>query len=111
MYKGKDEHMYRIDQSKGDSYTVNSRHINTFICIGKRGKRLEDHEKHIVDIDMPTLLSFSKNYISERIRAFKVAWEMPERKVLIDPYFLGIWLGDGYSDNVIICKPYKGERK
>lgn len=107
VYKGKDEHMYRIDQSKGDSYTVNSRHINTFICIGKRGKRLEDHEKHIVDIDMPTLLSFSKNYISERIRAFKVGWEMPERKVLIDPYFLGLWLGDGYSDNVIICKPYK----
>ena len=107
VYKGKDEHMYRIDQSKGDSYTVNSRHINTFICIGKRGKRLEDHEKHIVDIDMPTLLSFSKNYINERIRTFKVAWEMPERKVLIDPYFLGLWLGDGCSDNVIICKPYK----
>ena len=107
VYKGKDEHMYRIDQSKGDSYTVNSRHINTFICIGKRGKRLEDHEKHIVDIDMPTLLSFSKNYISERIRTFKVAWEMPERKVLIDPYFLGLWLGDGCSNNVIICKPYK----
>lgn len=106
-HRGKDDHMYRIDQSKGDSYTVNSRHTHTCICIGKRGKRLEDHEKHIVDIDMPTLLSFSNNYIRERIRTFKVAWEMPYRKVLIDPYFLGLWLGDGYTDNVIITKPYK----
>lgn len=106
-YRGKDEHMYRIDQSKGDSYTVNSRHINTVIKIGKRGRCLEEHEKHIVDVDMPTLLSYSKNYIRERIRTFKVAWEMPERNVLIEPYFLGIWLGDGYTNSLNICKPYK----
>ena len=106
-HRGRDKHMYRIDQSKGDSYTVNSKHIHTVIKIGKRGKCLEEHEKHIVDVDMPTLLSYSKNYIAERIRTFKVAWEMPERKVLIDPYFLGLWLGDGYSEKVVICKPYK----
>lgn len=106
-YRGKDEHMYRIDQSKGDSYTVNSRHTNTVIQIGKRGRCLEEHEKHIVDVDMPTLLSYSKNYIGERIRTFKVAWEMPYRKILIEPYFLGVWLGDGYSNKVAICKPYK----
>lgn len=105
--KGRDEHMYRIDQSKGDSYTVNSRHINTCIKIGKRGSCLEEHEKHIVDIDMPTLLSYSKNYVRERIRTFKVAWERPYKKVLIEPYFLGLWLGDGYTDKVVICKPYK----
>ena len=107
VYKGIDEHMYRIDQSKGDSYFVNSRHINTCIQIGKRGRCLEEHEKHIVDIDMPTLLSYSNNYIKERIRTFKVAWEMPYKKVLIEPYFLGLWLGDGFSDKVGICKPYK----
>lgn len=97
VYKGHDKHMYRIDQSKGDSYTVNSRHINTCIQIGKRGKCLEEHEKHIVDIDMPTLLSYSKNYIRENIRTFKVAWELPYKYVSVDPYFLGLWLGDGNS--------------
>lgn len=107
LHRGHDEHMYRIDQSKGDSYTVNSRHIHTCIKIGKRGKCLEEHEKHIVDIDMPTLLSYSKNYIAERIRTFKVAWEMPYRRILIEPYFLGIWLGDGCSTDTSICKPYK----
>jgi phage terminase large subunit-like protein len=98
IYKGLDEHMYRIDQSKGDSYTVNSRHINTCIQIGKRGRCLEEHEKHIVDVDMPTLLSYSNNYIRENIRTFKVAWEMPYKKVKVDPYFLGLWLGDGRSN-------------
>ena len=107
VHRGWDDNMYRIDQSKGDSYTVNSRHINTCIQIGKRGRCLEEHEKHIVDIDMPTLLSMSKNYISERIRTFKVAWDMPYKKVLIDPYFLGLWLGDGSSYDISICKPYK----
>nr|DAO26776.1 MAG TPA: Terminase large subunit [Bacteriophage sp.] len=99
VHRGWGDHMYRIDQSKGDSYTVNSSHINTCIRIDKRGSCLEDHEKHIVDIDMPTLLSYSENFIKERIRTFKVAWEAPERKVLIEPYFLGYWLGDGNSNN------------
>lgn len=107
VHKGHDEHMYRFDQSKGDSFITNSRHIQTVIQIGKRGKCLEEHEKHIVDVDVPTLLSYSKNYIRERIRTFKVAWEMPKKKVLIEPYFLGIWLGDGSSNQVAITKPYK----
>lgn len=98
-HRGKDEHMYRIDQSKGDSYVVNSKHINTFIKIGKRKSGgLNNYEKEIVDIDIPTLLSFSSNYVKERIRGFKVACEFPKRKVLIEPYFLGYWLGDGNSN-------------
>lgn len=99
LHRGFDDNMFRIDQSKGDSYTVNSKHICTMIEIGKRGKSLEEHEKHIVDVDIPTLLSYSDNFLSERIRGFKVAWEAPERKVLIEPYFLGYWLGDGNSNN------------
>lgn len=99
LHRGFDDNMFRIDQSKGDSYTVNSKHICTMIEIGKRGKSLKEHDKHIVDVDIPTLLSYSNNYLSERIRGFKVAWEAPERKVLIEPYFLGYWLGDGNSNN------------
>lgn len=85
--RGWDDHMYRIDQSKGDSYTVNSSHINTCIRIDKRGSCLEDHEKHIVDIDMPTLLSYSQDFINKNIRTFKVSWEFPYKKVKVDPYF------------------------
>lgn len=105
--RGWDDHMYRIDQSKGDSYTVNSRHINTCIRIDKRGSCLEDHEKHIVDIDMPTLLSYSQDFINKNIRTFKVSWEFPYKKVKVDPYFLGLWLGDGRSNKPMIINKDK----
>lgn len=106
-HRGHDKHMYRIDQSKGDSYTVNSHHTCTLIQVERKGGCLENRKKRIVDIDIPTLLTYSKNYISERLRGFKVAWEMPYKKILIEPYFLGLWLGDGYTKQVTICKPYK----
>ena len=106
LHRGRDEHMYKYHQSKGDDFVTNSQHIQTFIHVGS-GKRLEVRPKHIVDIGTPELLTYSKNYIYEHLRTFKVSWEMPERKVLIDPYFLGIWLGDGYSHKTVICKPYK----
>lgn len=107
VHRGWDDHMYRIDQSKGDSYTVNSRHINTCIRIDKRGNCLEDHEKHIVDIDMPTLLSYSQDFINKNIRTFKVSWEFPYKKVKVDPYFLGLWLGDGRSNKPMIINKDK----
>lgn len=107
VHRGWDDHMYRIDQSKGDSYTVNSSHINTCIRIDKRGSCLEDHEKHIVDIDMPTLLSYSQDFINKNIRTFKVSWEFPYKKVKVDPYFLGLWLGDGRSNKPMIINKDK----
>lgn len=102
---GEDDNMYEIKQSKGDSYSVNSKHIMTVIKLGKKGKCLEQHEKHIVDIDLPELLNKSNNYIAENIRGFKVGFELPKKKVLIEPYFLGIWLGDGNNDKQLITKP------
>ena len=99
LHRGFDNNMFRIDQSKGDSYVVNSKHICTMIKIGRRRRSLEEREKHIVNVDIPTLLSYSDNFLSKHIRGFKVAWEAPERRVLIEPYFLGYWLGDGNSNN------------
>lgn len=83
-YRGKDDHMYRIDQSKGDSYTVNSRHICTFIIKNR------NQENRIIDLDVPTLKSYSDNYIHNHIRGFKVGWEMPYRNTPEEPYSFGL---------------------
>lgn len=107
LHKGTDKHMYKFHQSRGDDFVVNSKHTQTFIHVSKRGGFLENREKHIVDIDMQDFLSMTPNTIKETIRTFKVACDYPERKVLVDPYYLGIWLGDGYSHSTTICKPYK----
>lgn len=96
--RGHDSLMYRIDQSRGDSYTVNSRHICTLIE-KDRGGSLATASKRIVDIDIPTLLSKTPNRVKERYRGFKVAVQYPARPVGLEPYFLGYWLGDGNSNN------------
>lgn len=107
LHTGIDNHMYKFHQSRGDDFVVNSKHTQTFIQVSKKGGCLENREKHIVDIDMQDFLSMTPNRIRETIRTFKVACDYPERKVLVDPYYLGIWLGDGYSNSTTICKPYK----
>ena len=96
--RGHDSLMYRIDQSRGDSYTVNSRHICTLIEKNRNGS-IATASKRIVDIDIPTLLSKTPNWVKERYRGFKVAVQYPTRPVGLEPYFLGYWLGDGNSNN------------
>lgn len=86
--RGHDSMMYRIDQSRGDSYTVNSRHICTLIE-KDRGGSLAMASKRIVDIDIPTLLSKTPNRVKERYRGFKVAVQYPARPVEIEPYSFG----------------------
>ena len=87
-HRGHDSTMYRIDQSRGDSYTVNSRHICTLIEKDRNGS-IDTASKRIVDIDIPTLLSKTPNWIKERYRGFKVAVQYPARPVALEPYSFG----------------------
>lgn len=86
--RGHDSMMYRIDQSRGDSYTVNSRHICTLIEKDRNGS-IATASKRIVDIDLPTLLSNTPNRVKECYRGFKVAVQYPARPVEIEPYSFG----------------------
>lgn len=86
--RGHDSMMYRIDQSRGDSHIVNSRHICTLIEKDRNGS-IATASKRIVDIDIPTLLSKTPNRVKERYRGFKVAVQYPARPVEIEPYSFG----------------------
>lgn len=107
LHYGHDEHMYKFKQSRGDDFVVNSGHIQTFIQVDRKGGCLENRKKRIVDLEVSDILSMSSNAIRETIRTFKVACEYTTKKILIHPYYLGLWLGDGYSYSTTICKPYK----
>jgi len=100
--RGWDDNMYEIKQTKGDPYTVNSQHICTLIKVDRNGEYLQKRPKVVIDVDIPTLLSYSNNYVSECLRGFKVAYEVEPQSVLIEPYFLGYWLGDGNNDCQLI---------
>jgi len=98
------EKMYRIEQVKGDSYTVNESHILS-LKMTKAGKKGDKHQiilgkryfkNDIVDICIKDYLKLPK-YIKECLKGYKVGVEFSEGCVDLDPYALGCWLGDGSS--------------
>ena len=97
--------MFRIDQTKGDSYTVNKNHIlslkKTREKILRRGILQKNKKGEIVNISVEEYLDKSK-YFKWIHKGYKVAVDFPNIKVDFDPYFLGLWLGDGSSNSTEI---------
>lgn len=87
------EKMYWIRQNKGTDYRVNESHILSL-------KRSRNEYKHkngdILDISVKEYIAKSPKFKSN-YKGYKVAVEFQEKPITIEPYFLGIWLGDGAS--------------
>lgn len=89
------ERMYWVRQNKGEDYRVNESHI-----LSLKRSRTEGPHRHgdVLNITVRDWLAkapkFRTNY-----KGYKVAVEFPEQSVPVDPYFLGVWLGDGSSAN------------
>lgn len=111
------QQMYWIRQNKGDDYRVNEDHIlhlkkTVKKCISKKvipgqlhlpkNKRRREHilaeeqTIEVVNITVKDVLRKSKSYLG-CWKGYKVGVELTERKVDIEPYMLGIWLGNGSS--------------
>ena len=116
LFRGKQQ-LYKVKQNKGIDYIVNEDHILSLInntpALYKRktenGKRVFDyeskpiHEKksEVLNISVKEYLNLNsrlknkqlKGYISDTIN-------FEEKELLIDPYFLGLWLGDGNKRSI-----------
>ncbi len=93
------EMMYWIRQNKGIDYRVNESHILSL----KRSRNEGGHTHgEVLNISVKEFLQKSDKFKSN-YKGYKVAVDFPAREVPIDPYFLGIWLGDGRCDNVRIA--------
>jgi len=93
------EKMYWIRQNKGIDYRVNESHI-----LSLKGSRNKGKHKHgnILNISVKEYNQKSKKFHSN-YKGYKVAVDFLEQHLPIDPYFLGIWLGDGTAANVSIA--------
>lgn len=107
LHSGEDE-MYEVQQANTEDYIVNSEHILHYKRgeltreLNKKNKvryTLYDSKSHIEEL--PTKEFHKKtNYYKSHSFGYRVnGWELPEKKVKIEPYFLGLWLGDGTSVN------------
>ncbi|MEM9833591.1 MAG: replicative DNA helicase [Bacteroidota bacterium] len=85
------EKMYWIRQNKSIDYRVNESHILSL----KRSRTEGSHVNgDVLNISVRDYLQKSNKFKSN-YKGYKVGIKFPEQEVAIDPYFLGIWLGDG----------------
>ena len=99
---GYDE-MYRITPTKGSPYKVNSKHILSLKMTGgsETSCRKEFTSNEIINISVPDYLKQNKTF-KHCAKGYRVPVEWPNRPVPVDPYFLGLWLGDGTSNSTEI---------
>jgi len=89
------ENMYWVRQNKGDDYRVNESHI-----LSLKRSRNEGPHRHgdVLNITVKEWLAkgpkFRSNY-----KGYKVPVEFESQELPVDPYFLGVWLGDGATNN------------
>lgn len=87
------EKLYKVIQENGNAYVVNASHILSL----KTNENKGFYQKgQIIDINIEDFIGRSNDFKS-RFYGFKVGVEYQEQKLPVDPYYLGLWLGDGSS--------------
>ena len=92
------EELFRITPKKGDSWVCNKSHILSL-------KRTNDGSSlagAICNVGISEYLTWSKTH-KHIYKQWRSAVEFERRELYLDPYFLGLWLGDGRTDAPTIC--------
>jgi replicative DNA helicase len=90
--------MYKVKQLQGITYRVNSNHMLSL----KRSKT-EWRQKYgdVLNISINDFMKRQKN-LENRYKGYKAFVDFKETPLELEPYFLGLWLGDGRCDDVRI---------
>ncbi len=87
------EKMYWVKQNKAIDYRVNESHILSL----KRSRNEGKFKKgEVLNISIKDYLAKSDKF-KTNYKGYKVAVEFAEKELALQPYFLGLWLGDGHS--------------
>lgn len=86
LHSGKDQ-LYKIKPIKGDSFIVNSKHI---LSLKKTGTN------NTINISVEDYLQTNKTF-KHLHKLYRVPIEFNSKKLPLDPYWFGLWLGDGDS--------------
>lgn len=90
---GREEMFEVVSREKNhESFTVNKSHI--LALVDRRGK--------YKNIEVEEYLSLSDWNHKDNLRGYRVPVDYPQKKTPIEPYFMGVWLGDGSSHDVKI---------
>ena len=84
--------VYEIYPSKGEPFTVNGDHI---LCLKT------STSEQIVEVSVNNFLQWPRQR-KHAARLYRTGVDWPEKQVPIDPYVLGLWLGDGHSCQTVL---------
>lgn len=92
--------LYEIRPVKGDPWTCNDVHILTLV---RSGTNLSGK---VIDIPLNEWLALpSGSKWRRKGKLFRVGVEFPEKPTVLDPYVMGLWLGDGDRGGTGVSKP------
>ena len=95
LARGREE-MVWVRQSYGIDYRVNASHILS-VKKSRSGTACEPRGT-VTDIEVRDYLARAPKWQNDH-KGYKVAVDFPPKDLPVDPYFLGLWLGDGKSDS------------
>lgn len=104
LHKGTSK-MWKVKQTWGVDYVVNEGHI---VCCKKkvpsRYKNRQAKDRYWKNFDVPVEeIPLMSGYSQRKIMGYKVkGWDLPEKDLPVNPYLLGLWLGDGLHTEPII---------
>ncbi len=98
LARGREE-MYWVKQNKGVDYRVNSSHV-----LSLKRSRNEGKHKHGDVLNIPIKEYIQKsNKFKTNYKGYKVPVKFMQKELSVEPYFIGLWLGDGRKDDVRIA--------
>jgi DNA polymerase III delta prime subunit len=86
--------LYNVKQKTGNDYIVNKDHILSLVRAGT---------EQIFNVETQEYMTFSKGKKAS-LKGYKAAIEFDNKKVKLDPYLLGLWLGDDNDKSQRITK-------
>lgn len=95
LIRGNDR-LFRVDQSRGESYVVNEGHILSLeYSVNRKYKNFKKGDR--INMSVHDYLKLP-DYIRRYFKGYKGSYDLPEKEFDIPPYILGLWLGDGNSN-------------
>ena len=96
------EMMYRVTPTKGDPYEVNESHVLSLKMSRSEKKTTRRHKGgEVVNLSVREYLGKSRRF-KHHAKGWRTGVDIAARPVPIDPYFLGLWLGDGSSHDTAV---------
>lgn len=89
--------LYKVSMKNGEDYIVNGKHKLDIVINGTEAY------KDITEISVEDYIKSSNTFKKYCYKRKSEAIEYPHKDTKIDPYLLGLWLGDGDSKRVSIC--------